>query len=224
MNSSKTPAPSALEPKRRAADIAYDAIEAMICTLELQPGSPVVEAELADRTGLGRTPVREALLRMVSIGLIEPQPRRGLLVSGIDLAGHLDIIATRRVLDQLIASCAARRATAQQRDQIVQCAQQMHAAAQAGLIDAYMRADHELDVVCHLASRNAPAVNCVEPLIVQCRRFWYAYQHAGDLTEGARAHLALAEGIATRDEAAAIAGADQLMDYLTRFARRIIDQ
>ena len=224
MNSSKTPAPSALEPKRRAADIAYDAIEAMICTLELQPGSPVVEAELADRTGLGRTPVREALLRMVSIGLIEPQPRRGLLVSGIDLAGHLDIISTRRVLDQLIASCAARRATAQQRDQIVQCAQQMHAAAQAGLIDAYMRADHDLDVVCHLASRNAPAVNCVEPLIVQCRRFWYAYQHAGDLTEGARAHLALAEGIATRDEAAAIAGADQLMDYLTRFARRIIDQ
>ena len=53
--------------KRRAADVAYDAIESLISTLALEPGSPVVEAELAERTGLGRTPVREALLRMVSI-------------------------------------------------------------------------------------------------------------------------------------------------------------
>mgnify|MGYP003535438956 FL=1 len=67
-------------PKRRAADVAYDASETMISTLQLEPGSPVVEADLADRTGLGRTPVREALLRMVSIGLIVQQPRRGLLV------------------------------------------------------------------------------------------------------------------------------------------------
>ena len=44
-------------PKRRAADVAYDAIEAMISTLQLQPGSPVVEAEIVESTGLGRTPV-----------------------------------------------------------------------------------------------------------------------------------------------------------------------
>ena len=99
-------------PKRRAADVAYDAIETMISTLQLEPGSPVVEADLADRTGLGRTPVREALLRMVSIGLIVQQPRRGLLVSNIDLADHLDVIQTRRVLESLIAGCSARRATA----------------------------------------------------------------------------------------------------------------
>ncbi|MGF6213390.1 DNA-binding GntR family transcriptional regulator [Comamonas sp. 4034] len=211
-------------PKRRAADMAYDAIEALICTLELQPGSPVVEAEIAERTGLGRTPVREALLRMVSIGLIEPQPRRGLLVSGIDLAGHLDIVATRRVLDQLIAACAARRATTHQREEIVRCAARMHDAAERGRIDDYMRADHELDTISHLASRNLPAVNCVVPLIVQCRRFWYAYQHAGDLMEGARAHLAFAQGISSGNEAAAVAGSNQLMDYLEHFARRIIDQ
>ena len=76
--------------KRRAADVAYDAIETMISTLQLRPGTPVVEAEIAESTGLGRTPVREALLRMVSIGLIAQQPRRGLLVSNIDLADHLD--------------------------------------------------------------------------------------------------------------------------------------
>lgn len=41
------------EPKRRAADVAYDQIESMIATLQLQPGSAVVEADLVEKTGLG---------------------------------------------------------------------------------------------------------------------------------------------------------------------------
>ena len=209
--------------KRRAADIAYDAIEAMICTLQLEPGAPVVEADVAQRIGLGRTPVREALLRMVSIGLIVQQPRRGLLVSDIDLADHLDLILTRRVLEGVIAACSARRATAMQRSAIVACAEKMQKAATRGNLEAYMAADHALDVVNHEASRNSSAVKCVEPLIVQCRRFWYAYQHEGEITEGARFHMELAQGIATGDEAAAVNGANQLMDYLGRFARRVID-
>ena len=44
------------------------------------------------------------------------------------------------------------------------------------------------------------------------------------MTEGARAHMHLAQGIATGSEDHAVAGAHQLMDYLERFARRIIDQ
>ena len=213
-----------VQPKRRAADVAYDAIEAMISTLQLLPGSPVVEADIAESTGLGRTPVREALLRMVSIGLIVQLPRRGLQVSNIDLADHLDVIQTRRTLERLLASCAARRATAPQRAAILRCAQAMVLAAERGDLDDYMLADHQLDIVVHQASQNHSAVKCVAPLIVQCRRFWYAYQHEGDVTEGARAHMHLAQGIATGNEDDAVAGANQLMDYLEQFARRIIDQ
>lgn len=108
--------------KRRAADVAYDKIETLIYTLQVAPGSPVVEAEIAELTQLGRTPVREALLRMVSYGLIVQQPRRGLSVSTIDVMEHLDVIATRRVLERLIAACSARRATAAQRKELVACA------------------------------------------------------------------------------------------------------
>ena len=146
-------------PKRRAADVAYDAIETMISTLQLQPGSPVVEAEIAESTGLGRTPVREALLRMVSIGLIVQQPRRGLLVSHIDLADHLDVIQTRRVLERLLASNAARRATAPQRQAIVRCAENMVQAAARGHLDDYMLADHELDLVTHRPARTTRPSN-----------------------------------------------------------------
>jgi len=222
VTSLRTP-PRRPPPKRRAADLAYDAIETLISTLQLEPGSPVVEAEIAERTGLGRTPVREALLRMTSVGLIDQQPRRGLLVSSIDLADHLDVVQTRRVLETLIASCSARRATAAERKDIVRCAEKMVKAAARGHLDDYMAADHELDRVNHRASRNQSAVMGVSPLIVQCRRFWYAYQHEGDIVEAADAHMELAQGIATGDEAAAVAGANRLLDYLERFARRVID-
>ncbi|GAA3997325.1 GntR family transcriptional regulator [Comamonas faecalis] len=211
-------------PTRRAADLAYDALEALISTLQLQPGSAVVEADLVALTGLGRTPVREALLRMVSIGLVVQQPRRGLLVSHIDLAEYLDVIATRRALEALIAACSARRATPAQRDALVQRAQDMVNTAESGDLDAYMRADHALDVVNHQACANAPAVKCVIPLIVQCRRFWYAYQSEGDIVRAADAHMALAQGIASGDEARAVAGAHQLMDYLQQYARRVIER
>lgn len=209
--------------KLRAADQAYESIEGLISTLRLEPGAPIVEAELVELTQLGRTPVREALLRMVSIGLIQQQPRRGLVVSNIDLADHLDVIQTRRVLERLIAACAARRATALQRQEILRRAETMVQAAASGDLNAYMQADHALDVINHQACQNASAVQCVLPLIVKCRRFWYAYQHEGEIAEGARHHLALAQGIASANEAAAMLGADQLMDYLEKFARRVIN-
>jgi DNA-binding GntR family transcriptional regulator len=210
-------------PSRRAADVAYEAIENMISTLQLAPGSPVVEAELVERTRLGRTPVREALLRMVSIGLVQQQPRRGLTVSNIDLADHLDVIQTRRVLECLLAACSARRATAQQRDKIVTHAKQMRTAAKQGNLKDYMWADLMLDQVNHQASQNHSAVKAVVPLVVQCRRFWFAYQHSGDIEEGAQAHWDLAQGIASGDSVAAVAGANRLADYLNAFARRVID-
>ena len=141
----------------------------------------------------------------------------------IQLADHMDLIQTRRALEQLIAASAARRATPAQRAQIVECAAQMVSAAEGGNLDDYMQADQLLDHVCHSACRNVSAVNAVEPLIIQCRRFWYAYQHEGDIAEGARRHMAMAAGIATGDEAAAIQGADSLMDYLEMFTRKVID-
>jgi DNA-binding GntR family transcriptional regulator len=210
-------------PKRRVADVAYDRIEAMISKLVIAPGSLIVEAELAEMTQLGRTPVREALMRMVSSGLIEQQPRRGLRVSNIDVVDHLDLIETRRGLETLIATCSARRATTVQRKALVACAKKMIIASERGHLDDYMTADQELDNVNHEACCNFSAVKAVVPLVVQCRRFWYRYQADGEITEGARFHLLLAEAIASGNEVEAAAGADQLMDYLERFTRRVIN-
>ena len=212
-----------IEPKRRAADLAYDRIEALISKLQIAPGSPVVESEIAELTQLGRTPVREALMRMTAIGLIVQQPRRGLSVSTIDVVDHLNLIETRRALERLIAASSARRANIEQRRGLVRCAEKMIKAGASGHIDQYMAADQELDHVTHAACGNHSAVTAVVPLVVQCRRFWYRYQAEGEISEGARFHMVLAEAIASGHEAQAADGASQLMDYLERFARRVIN-
>ncbi|MDN3921409.1 GntR family transcriptional regulator [Roseateles violae] len=211
------------KPERRVADLAYEAVESLIATLALRPGAPIVEAELIERTGLGRTPTREALMRLVANGLIVQLPRRGLLVSDIQLAQHLDLLEARRVLERLIAATSARRATPPQREALLAAAETMSTAAAAGDLAAYMRADQALDRINHAACRNPAAVAAVVPMVIQCRRFWYAYQHQGDIGEGARCHQALAQAIAAGRQDEAAAASDALMDYLRRFAQQVIE-
>ena len=208
---------------RRDADMAYDALESLIATLALKPGAPIVEAELITTLGLGRTPTREALMRLVSTGLITQQPRRGLRVSDIDLAEHLNLLETRRVLERLIASMSARRATPAQRDELLVHAQSMLTAAEKGKLASYMLGDQALDRVNHAACRNPSAVGAVVPLVIQCRRFWYAYQHAGDMLDGARCHLAIAQAIASGSSKQSMQASDALLDSLRSFAQKVID-
>ncbi|CAM5200169.1 DNA-binding GntR family transcriptional regulator OS=Castellaniella defragrans OX=75697 GN=HNR28_002600 PE=4 SV=1 [Castellaniella defragrans] len=210
-------------PKVRATEAAYDQIEQMIATLRLEPNQPIVESDLIEMTGLGRTPIREALMRLVASGLIEQQPRRGLRVSEIRIAEHLILIETRRVLERLIAGSSARRASPSQSAGILQHARDMVAAARRGDLSGYMQADQALDRVNHEASRNPYAVQAIVPMIIQCRRFWYAFQHEGDLERGAQCHLLEAEGIHAKDPERAIAGADALMDYLMEFTHTVIE-
>lgn len=208
--------------KLRAAELAYDQIEQMISTLKLEPNQPIVESDLVHMTGLGRTPIREALMQLVANGLIEQQPRRGMRVSEIRIAEHLMLIDTRRVLERLIATASARRATPAQKEEILAHANDMVSAAKNKDLQAYMSADQNLDKVNHQASRNPYAIHAITPLIIQCRRFWYAYQHEGDLERGANCHLQLATGISTSNPEQAIQGADALMDYLMEFTHKVI--
>ena len=195
----------------------------MIITLQLKPGMPIVESDLIELTGLGRTPLREALMRMSSNGLIFQLPRRGLIISDIEPGEHITLIETRRVLERLIAFSASRRATPQHRTDILLCADNMVVAAKRADLTEYMAADQALDHVIHEACRNPSAVAAVTPLVIKCRRFWYAFQHEGDIQAGARCHMQLAKAISNNQEDMAIKAADELMDYLELFARKVIN-
>jgi len=92
-------------------DRAYRELEEMIVTLQLSPGTVLSEQALAVRLKIGRTPIREALQRLARDGLVVIMPRRGIMVSEINLRLQLRLLEVRRELERLMASLAAERAS-----------------------------------------------------------------------------------------------------------------
>lgn len=87
--------------------VVYDVLRDEILDLVLQPGSPIDEVELAERFGMSRTPIREALVRLAGEGLIVTLPNRSTMVSQIDFLNmhtYFDaLVLMYRVTTQLAA-------------------------------------------------------------------------------------------------------------------------
>jgi DNA-binding GntR family transcriptional regulator len=85
----------------------FNAIEEGI----MPPGTRIREADIADRTGLSRTPVREALNRLQLEGLVSNDPARGTVVTELDHGMISELYAMREVLEGTAAGLAARHAS-----------------------------------------------------------------------------------------------------------------
>lgn len=206
------------------AEQAYDRIEAMIVTLELPPGLIFSEAELSRELGIGRTPTREALQRLVTDRLVIVLPRRGMMISEVNIAEQLTLLETRRILDQLIVSRAARLASEAQRHQLQTLAEAIRSTARARDLAGFMRLDRESDSILEAAARSPYAVRACAPLHAHCRRFWYYFQRSGDLSEAASLHGHLIDAVAAGDETAAGAASDRLLDHLEDFTRAALER
>jgi DNA-binding GntR family transcriptional regulator len=202
---------------------AYRLIEELIVTLDLEPGSNITEKDLGERLGIGRTPIREALQRLAIERLVVAVPRHGILVTEINIPEHLALLETRRVLDGLIATRAARRANEEQRDMLRKLAVEIIEAAAIPEVSEFMRIDSEADAILETASRNIFAVQATAPLHTHCRRFWFMYRQNGDLGQSANRHSELFNAVADNDEATAIVASDALQDYLETFTRKALE-
>ncbi|NQW40329.1 MAG: GntR family transcriptional regulator, partial [Cyanobacteria bacterium] len=106
------------KPSESLADQAYRKVEDLILTAELAPGVWIAETAIAERVGLGRTPVREAIQRLAYHGLIEIVPGRSLRIADIDVREQLLIVELRREIELLLTRRAVRFATASEREEI----------------------------------------------------------------------------------------------------------
>lgn len=195
-------------------DLAYARLEEAIVTLSLRPGAALTEAQMIELVGVGRTPVREALIRLAQQGLVEILPRKGVVVTAIDAIDVMAALDAREVLERLIASEAARRAGPAERSAILAKARAMREAAQADDVNAYMRLDKELDGLIAAGARSPYASRAVEPLQALIRRAWYYFDRQVDLVPAANHHVALAQALVAGEPAAAAEASDALMRHL----------
>lgn len=90
-------------------EAAYASIRRQIIELTLPPGGIFTEMKLATALGVSKTPVREALVRLHHVGLVEPVPRTGWAVSPVTLRSTRDLCEFRSVVEAAAAELAARR-------------------------------------------------------------------------------------------------------------------
>ncbi|MEL6689262.1 MAG: GntR family transcriptional regulator [Pseudomonadota bacterium] len=88
---------------------ATEALRSLIFSGELPPGSDHLEAELAERLGLSRTPVREALTKLQEQGLVTIRPRHGARIVGLSPEDMNEIYAVLTALEAAAAGHAAER-------------------------------------------------------------------------------------------------------------------
>jgi len=205
------------------ADQAYQLLEARIVSLELVPGEIYSEAELSALIGLGRTPMREGLLRLAKEKLVEMIPRRGVAVTRIDLTQHVPLLETRKALDVLIVTRAARRVTVAQKEWLSSSADEMLAAARRGDTAAFRVIDEALDLLLADACKNPFAVEAVAHLYAHCRRFWVHYREHIDTLLLAQQHAALMRAVAAGDESAARVAVEAIVNYQIEFTRLALD-
>ncbi len=196
----------------------------MIVTLKLAPGAAVSEAELSQVLDIGRTPIREALQRLARESLVSILPRRGILVSEINVNRQLRLLEVRRELERLIARSAARRATDAERARFVELADRFEESARVNDDVTFMRTDREFNTLCSLAAHNEFAAGAMTLMHSLSRRFWYIhYKQAADMPLTAKLHADIARAIAAGSEARAAKAADKLLDAIEKFTRVTTD-
>lgn len=131
-------------PLRRSEQLS-EVIEERIVTGVYPPGTRLDEQELADSFGLSRTPVREALIQLASVGLVEIRPRRGAIVPEMSAERLYEMFEVMAELEAMCGRMAARRIRPEEMLLLQEAHQACETARSAGDPDSY----YQLNEVFH---------------------------------------------------------------------------
>jgi len=148
-------------------DRVTEAIRALILSGDLPPGSRIGQEELAARFAVSRIPVRGALSRLESDGLIVLKPSSGAWVARIDLAECLEIYMIRERLEPLALAQSIPNMT----DETVEL---LHRLVEEMAVSADTETFLKLDRVFHLTSYKDAGMR---QLLIMVERFWNTTQH-----------------------------------------------
>ena len=198
--------PSSKQSNKDAYSVILEAIDFGI----YKPGDRLVESELAERLGVSRTPIREALQRLETQSLLE-RDGRSLIVASLDHNQMAELYVVRRELEGLAARLAAKHATEEE----IRVLQDMVTADDALVNDppALSRVNRRFHEQIHLASHNRYLVqqlNLVHRTMALMATTSLEAEGRGEIAQSE--HKSLVAAIVARDEDAA---AKTLKDHIS---------
>jgi DNA-binding GntR family transcriptional regulator len=143
------------EDKALLSDRIRNALTDQIASGELAPGAALDEQQLADRFGVSRTPIREALRQLAVTGLVEIRPRRGVVVARMTSERIMEMFETMAEVEAVCARLATYRMTPIERSRLLDLHEAARRFAAEGDVDGYDRINHAFHQCIYQATHNA---------------------------------------------------------------------
>ena len=166
----------------------FNTLRRAIITGEFAPGERLMEISLANRLGVSRTPVREAIRKLELEGLVIMIPRKGAQVAKITEKSLRDVIEIRCVLEEFAASLACERITEEGKEKLKEAHRQFVEAAQTNDIIDIVEKDEQFHDAIFQATCNDRLITIINNLREQFYRYRMEYvkdieQHSVLVTE-----------------------------------------
>ena len=202
----------------------YYAIEEKIVKLEYKPGSFLTENFLEKNLKCGRTPIREAIQKLAREGLIKVIPRKGLLITHIDINDQLNLIQVRRELEKLMAKLSAKNASKAQKDKFMKISKLMKRCKNNDN-DKFIKLDKEMNDLLAISCDNEFLRRSMRLVSGLSRRFWFYrnLKNLNDLTVIAELHSAVCDSICRGDQLNAEKKTEKLMNYIESFTKECVE-
>lgn len=156
-------------------DVVFNTLRKAILTGELKPGERLMEIHLANRLGVSRTPIREAIHKLELEGLVTMIPRRGAEVAQITEKSMNDVLEVRRALDALCAELACDRITPEELNQLKKACEDFEIAVRTKDVQKIAQADVALHDIIVQATGNQRLIQLVLNLSEQMYRYRFEY-------------------------------------------------
>jgi DNA-binding GntR family transcriptional regulator len=140
--------------KPRRSEQLREAIEEQIAIGKFAPGMRLDETQLALRFGASRTPLREALIQLAAVGLVDIKPRRGATVCAVNPQTLFEMFQVMAELEAMCARLAARRISSEQLLEVRAAHDLCASLADRQDLDGYYRANQRFHFALYEASQN----------------------------------------------------------------------
>lgn len=156
-------------------DVVFNTLRQAILRGELKPGERLMEIQLANKLGVSRTPIREAIRKLELEGLVLMIPRRGAEVAEITEKSLRDVLEVRKALEELAVQLACDKMQMEQIDDLKQAAKEFEATLKSGDVTKIAEADVKFHDVIYLATDNQRLISLLNNLREQMYRFRVEY-------------------------------------------------
>lgn len=185
-------------------DVVFNTLRQEILTGKMKPGERLMEIHLANKLGVSRTPIREAIRKLELEGLVIMIPRRGAEVAQITWKSLKDVLEVRRALDVLAIELACERMNQEQIEQLHKACGDFKAATKTQDTRRIAEADVALHDIIVASTGNNRLIQLVNNLAEQMYRYRFEYlKDASQHEMLVQEHEGMYQSIVKKDKAAA---------------------